>query len=371
MKKSKLFRLMYFFTLSGSFFLVVFCNYLYADSLEKGKSSMSIFPILMYDTDIELGYGGKGKFINYFSLDESFDLILFNSTKGEQWYVFTFSLPDFEIRQGKIYGLSLDIKAEYDKYLKYYFYGLGADSRKDDETTFTFEKKELQLTLGRGFSTHLVIELTYFLKNIRYYRIEEGQIFTDELRGVGEQFSPYASSLFRYDTSDSRIHPSKGSSVWIQNDLAANWLGNKKANFYRFMLDVRKYFLVFGDRDVFAIRGLVQKVSGSKIPLFELPVLGGGSTTGALRGYKMNRFTDKGKWLVNAEYRFPLWKKLGGNLLLDAGSVWPSFSEMFQSAVKINAGWGLRYYLKNFVVRFDMGFSQEGMGIYFNFGHIF
>jgi outer membrane protein assembly factor BamA len=82
-------------------------------------------------------------------------------------------------------------------------------------------------------------------------------------------------------------------------------------------------------------------------------------------------YGGKGKWLVNAEYRFPLWKKLGGNLLLDAGSVWTSFSEMFQSAVKVNAGWGLRYYLENFVVRFDMGFSQEGIGIYFNFGHIF
>lgn len=37
----------------------------------------------------------------------------------------------------------------------------------------------------------------------------------------------------------------------------------------------------------------------------------------------------------------------------------------------MDIGWGLRYYLQNFVVRFDMGFSGEGTGIYFNFGHIF
>jgi hypothetical protein len=39
--------------------------------------------------------------------------------------------------------------------------------------------------------------------------------------------------------------------------------------------------------------------------------------------------------------------------------------------IAVDVGWGLRYYLRNFVVRFDMGLSREGEGIYFNFGHIF
>ena len=58
-------------------------------------------PILMYDNDIGFGYGGKVKFVDYLGKKESFDLILFNSSKGERWYVFTFSMPDLEIRQGK------------------------------------------------------------------------------------------------------------------------------------------------------------------------------------------------------------------------------------------------------------------------------
>jgi len=44
---------------------------------------------------------------------------------------------------------------------------------------------------------------------------------------------------------------------------------------------------------------------------------------------------------------------------------------LLTGVVFVNIGWGLRYYLQNFVVRFDMGFSDEGMGIYFNFGHAF
>jgi hypothetical protein len=46
-------------------------------------------------------------------------------------------------------------------------------------------------------------------------------------------------------------------------------------------------------------------------------------------------------------------------------------SEIHFKTVAFDYGWGLRFYLPDFVARFDMGFSKEGTGIYFNFGHIF
>lgn len=335
------------------------------------KKSVSAFPIFMYDTDIGMGYGGKAKFVNYLLKKESFDFIVFNSTKGERWYVFTFSIPDFEIRQGKKYALSFDIRAEYDKYLKYYFYGTGPNSQKENETAFTFEKMELQLTLGRGFSPHFVVEANYFIKNVKYFNVEEDKPFTETLMKVGEQFSPFASLVIRYDTSDSQIHPKKGVRILIQNDVASNFLGNKNANFHRLTLDLRRYFLLFGQKDVLAFRALFQNITGKKIPIFEMPVLGGGSIMNAMRGYKLNRFIDRGKLLINAEYRFPLWEKLGGNVFVDAGYIFHRLSLKEIKKAIVDVGWGLRYYLQNFVVRFDMGFSSEGMGIYFNFGHIF
>lgn len=337
------------------------------------KKSLSTFPILMYDTDIGVGYGGKAKFVNYLSRKESFDLIVFNSSKGERWYVFNFSIPDIEIRQGKIYSLSFDLKAEYDKYIKYYFYGTGPDSKKDDETGFTYEKKELQLRFGRGFTPRFMMEAHYILRNIKYFKVEEDRPFSEMLEEIGDQFSPLVSLVARYDTSDSQIHPKRGFRLIFQNDVASSFLGNKNARFYRFTLDFRKYILLFGQRDVLAFRTLVQKISGKteKIPIFEYSVLGGGSEITAMRGYRLNRFQDKGKLLVNVEYRFPLWRKLGGNVFLDGGLVWPSWSGIRLDKAVVDIGWGLRYYLQNFVVRFDMGFSNEGMGIYFNFGHVF
>jgi outer membrane protein assembly factor BamA len=332
---------------------------------------MSVFPFIMYDTDVGFGYGGRAKFISYLSQKESFDFVIFNSTKGERWYGFNFSIPDAEIRQGKKYPFSFDLRAEYQKYLKYYFYGIGGGSREEDQTEFIYEQKKLRITIGKGFSPHFVVEVSYFLKNVHYIDPAEDRPFTDILGAVGEQFSPFVSLVVRYDTSDSQIHPQKGMRLIFQNDWASRFFGNKNASFYRFSLDFRKYTHLFGQRDVLAFRTLVQKISGEEIPLFEMLDLGGNSEMTAMRGYKMNRFVDKGKFLLNTEYRFPLLRKLGGTVFLDGGLLWPSWSEIKFNNIAVDVGWGLRYYLQNFVVRFDMGLSSEDLGIYFNFGHVF
>jgi len=338
---------------------------------DKRYKSLSVMPILMYDSDIGLGYGGKARFVDYVGRKESFDLILFNSSRGERWYVFTFSLPDLEIRQNKTYGLSLDLKAEYDKYLKYSFFGIGPDSRKEDETVFSHETKSLQLTLGRGISPEFVVEASYVLRGLTYARIAQGRPFSATLGRFGRQVVPYASLALRYDTSDSQIHPRRGVRLVFQDDIASRSIGSADSSYNRVTLDLRKYVLLFGSNDVLAWRVLAQYVSGAQIPLFDLSSLGGGSILAAMRGYSLNRFLDKGKFLANLEYRFPVWKGLGGNAFIDGGTVWPSFDKIDLGRAVFDYGLGLRYYLADFCVRLDVGFSREGTGLYFNFGHIF
>jgi len=38
---------------------------------------------------------------------------------------------------------------------------------------------------------------------------------------------------------------------------------------------------------------------------------------------------------------------------------------------KTNWGGGIRYYLENFLVRLDIGVSNEGTRLFINFGHVF
>jgi len=337
--------------------------------------SFSPFPILMYDTDIGFGYGGRVKFVDYFGRKESLDLILFNSTKGERWYVFTFSLPDLEIRQGKRYGLSFDLKAEYDKYLNYSFYGFGPGTPGSNETLFTHETVSVPLTFGRGLTPHLVVEAAYAFRWLRYTDPREGPS-RDEIAALaarGRFFAPYLTFALRYDTSDSQIHPTRGVRFILQDDWSGRFMGSPDAAFNRVTVDLRKYQRVFGPKDVFAVRALAQYVSGdsARIPLFDQASLGGGNVNTALRGYPLNRFLDRGKFLVNAEYRFPIVWRLGGNVFADAGTVWPSLGAIDLGQTAFDAGAGLRFYMPDFVVRVDVAWSSEGMGLYFNFGHLF
>jgi len=117
------------------FFLFIWLPLLlYSDSVEEAENQISwnVFPFVIYNSDFGFGFGGKGIIKNIYSRDESFDLILFGSSKGEQWYAFTFSIPDFELRQGKLYPFSLDFKIEYNKPLNSNFFGF-VNNSEDNE----------------------------------------------------------------------------------------------------------------------------------------------------------------------------------------------------------------------------------------------
>lgn len=337
---------------------------------DRSYKSWSALPIAMFDNDIGFGYGAKAKFVDFLGKKESFDLILFNSTKGERWYVFTFSIPDLEIRQGKTYPLSFDLKAEYDKFLKYSYYGQGMDSREEDETILTHETKQLFLTFGRGFSPALSASVSYVFRTIDYYDVQEG-VFADDLRSLEKKNAPFLSLSVKYDTSDSQIHPTRGVRLILKDDISGKIIGAKDASYNRVTVDFRKYMLVFGDKDVFAFRTLVQYIDGASIPLYDLSSLGGGNEFNAMRAFGLNRFLDKGKFLANIEYRFPLWWIFGGNVFVDIGNAWPSLGELDLGKTAVDYGFGLRLYMKDFAARVDFGFGKEGMRLYFNFGHIF
>jgi hypothetical protein len=115
-------------------------------------NTIELLPIASYDTDVGFAYGAKAFLLNLLKQNESFDLTLFNSTKGERWYRFVFSIPDFELRQQKIYPLAVDVMVDYDKYIKNNFFGTGNKSVFKDKEEYTKEPFELGLNLSSGFT---------------------------------------------------------------------------------------------------------------------------------------------------------------------------------------------------------------------------
>lgn len=330
------------------------------------KKSISVLPIIMYDSDIGFGFGVKGVTRNFLKEDESFDLMLFASTKGEQQYVFAFSIPDFEVRQGTMYPLALDLKIEFDKLLKSNFFGIGNESKNNDHQ-FPRELSKFQTAVSRAFTHSLVGELAFRYTHYSVYDYDtDWQTISDKTPGTGQTNVSVFSTSLRYDSRDSQIHPCKGFKLELKVEQALkafteDWDFNK----VRFEFSV--YQKLINRNHILAFRWWLQHVKG-QAPYQELSKIGDSWTA---RGYKADRFLDNAMALISIEHRFHIYKRLGGVLFIDTGRVWSELEKFNIKNWHSNWGVGFRYYLKNFITRFDIGTSSEGTRLFFNFGHVF
>lgn len=333
------------------------------------KPKFEFFPIIMWDTDIGFGYGLKMFYLNPLKLNESFDLVLFNSSKGERWYRFVFSWPDLELRQGKIYPLSFDLLVDYDKWIKNSFFGIGNEPVFGDREYYTREPFEINLALSRGFSTKMVGQVGVRYKTIRNFNFEEGSHLSNIPPEINQSRATFTSIFtnLRYDTRDSFINPARGLVLQGEAEFA---IKTKFSNvqFSRISTLFQYYSILFYPKTVMALRLWVQSLFGEELPIQVLLPVGGNRT---IRGYPQDRFLGKSSAVINAELRFPIFWKLGGILGFDAGKVWNSLSEIDLPGWAINPTFGLRFYMSNFIVRVDIGLGKDSTGLYFNFGHIF
>lgn len=335
----------------------------------QSESIIEPLPILSYDTDVGLGYGAKAVFRNQLHHNESFDVVLFNSTKGERWYRFVFSIPDFELREGKVYPLALDLVVDYDKWIKNGFFGIGNSSSFGDREFYTKEPLEISLTLSRGFSPHIVGQVGAKYRIIRNFNFSEDSHLVNLLPELNASKATFASLFanFRYDTRNSFINPSQGLVLQGEAEFIPNSALSNVA-FTRLAAWFQHYSILFYPKTVLALRLGVQGLIGSDLPVQVLLPIGG---NGTLRGYPQDRYLDKTAAVFNAELRFPIFWRFGGVLALDAGKVWNSLASIDLNRWALNPTAGLRFYMETFVVRLDVGFGNETTGFYFNFGHIF
>jgi len=173
--------------------------------------------------------------------------------------------------------------------------------------------------------------------------------------------------IFRYDTRNSYINPSRGLVVQGEAEWAPH-SGLNNVSFSRFSGWFQHYAILFYPKTVLAIRGGLNGLIGENLPVQVLMSVGGNNT---LRGSPQDRYLDKTAAIWNAELRFPIYWRFGGVFGLDGGNVWSSLSKIGFNNWAMNPTAGLRFYFDTFIVRIDAGFGKETTGLYFNFGQIF
>jgi outer membrane protein assembly factor BamA len=328
------------------------------------ESKFEPLPIFYYDSNDGFGYGAKAFFLNFLNRNESFDMLLVRSTKGFQKYNLVFSVPDFELRQGTVYSLALDLELDFKKWISFKFYGVGNATKYENEELYTRVRPTIALTLSRGFSKTFVGQF-----GLKYQSTTNSDFEEDGLLHTYRDLSvsrTYYYSLFlvaRYDTRNSFIHPSDGVVVQGETEYA-----NGNVTFNRWAMWLQHYTTFLNSTFILASRFGIQSVYGDNLPIQVLLPIGGDDT---IRGFPQDRFLDKTSAVINVELRFPFYWRFGGTIGLDAGKVWQSINKMNFTDWAYNPTFGVRFYFDTFVVRADLGISKETMGIYLNFGHIF
>lgn len=333
-------------------------------SATEKKSDWEIFPIVNYDSDVGFGYGIKGFFYNLLGSKESFDLTIYNSTKGERWYQLVYSIPDKQRRQGKKYNLAFDLILDYDKWINYPYFNnryFPIDyymfNTVGNSENYIREPIEIKAILSRAFTRDFIAEFGLKFSSISCYNFDADgylqYLDPDQVQHLSVIFN------FGLDTRTDFINPQNGIIVKINSELARDVYG-KHESFFRIGLKFNSYLKISEPEIILASRIILRTQTETSYQ--NRLVLGGNNS---IRGMPQDRYLSYSSILLNNELRFPIWWRIGAMMGIDIGNS-PSAPKWIFNPVA-----GLRFYMDNFVVRADLGFGEESTGVYFNFGHLF
>ena len=170
------------------------------------------------------------------------------------------------------------------------------------------------------------------------------------------------------DTRSSVIYPRRGGYHQLLVDgYPKIWFAD--FGFARYTLDLRGYVPV-ARTQVLALQAVGSATSGEP-PFDQLPELGGDRL---LRGYFQGRYRDRHLIAFQAEYRLPVFWRLGAVGFVGVGQVADDLSGFGLDRFRPAGGLGLRFLLagdEELNIRADFAFGEGSSGFYLAFGEAF
>lgn len=269
---------------------------------------------------------------------------------------------------GEKYILSQQLSYSYfpDK-----FWGLGRMAPDSNMEPYDFRQFYLYLHGQRALARHLFIGVLYEYQRLLKVDYIPGGLFDKEnVPGRdGYQVSGMGAS-FTYDTRNEAFAPDRG--VFLQGSFNhfARFLGSD-FTYTNYVVDVRGFIKTY-KRQVLALQAYAFLNNGN-VPLRSLASFGGANS---MRGYYDGRYRDKDQVVLQAEYRAPLYRRLGAVVFGGVGNVSHNCDYLSARALKYSYGGGLRIALTKsdrLNLRLDYGVSRGGKssGFYFQLGEAF
>src|SRR5690554_694418 len=349
----------------------------------------AFLPALGYNTDLGLMGGGlfnryhykdnTGPFYSFFSADA------LASTKGLLTAKVFYDKPT---AMNSLMRLTSSVYVS--RFLQNQFYGIGNYSKIEDEPQ-GFPDYYLFKSFSAGFEVALRRPLIRFIDNSQldilgfmvfdyespFGNGDDRLIKIHQPLGYGGARTSALGLGIVWESRDSEFAPTRGAFAKSTVEIGQSWLASSY-DYFSLKTEVRAYQSFYLLREVtFANRIAFHHTSG-EVAYWKLAELGGEDT---MRGYPENRFLDNNVLFLNTELRTWLFNfpesdfRLGGILFMDVGRTFPNgaSANTFFEDLKYTYGFGglTSIFTDEFILRIDVGFSDEGYGIYFTAGFMF
>jgi len=274
--------------------------------------------------------------------------------------------------------IELKLRGEYRDFTSLRFYGLGNDSSVDDESTYLLNDRSLTgyfwlnprglLSLGAmgGFVSALTD--TSGEDNSIEDVFAPGTVpgFEDPRTEYG-----FTGGWVEFDISDKWEEPPVGIVARVTSARYED-TGISRHDFTRIVGDVKGYVPLGRRNRILALR---LRTSHSlpddekEVPFYLMETLGGAKD---IRGFREYRFRDTRNLLVSAEYRWEVWNYLDFSFFFDSGKVFQDASDFNFKDMHTGYGFGVRVHAPpNFILRFDLANSTEGLRFHVSGGPSF
>jgi hypothetical protein len=335
------------------------------DSLKK-KDGFFVLPLLYYTPDTRFAYGAAG--VYYFStaklVDEnphptrlSYVRILGDYTQNKQFDLWT-NWNIFTDQEKWLFKGDLRYRRFPDS-----FYGIGNDTKDEDREKYSYDYYSIKALFMRRIGEHTFAGFDLLHENEYNFSYDdpEGSLALNQVEGARGGIGSAVGSVITFDSRDNVVNAFKGQYAQFS---AYFFLPELASDFDFVFLDaVYNTYHELSPGHVLATNAVAQFNFGG-VPFLDQAKVGNDDL---LRGYARNRFRDDHFVAGQAEYRFPLYKRLGAVAFAGIGDVFSRPDDLSLDLLKYSYGGGLRFTInkkERLNIRFDYGFGRDENAFY-------
>mgnify|MGYP001051682299 CR=1 FL=1 len=334
------------------------------------KKSLLIFPIIANSIETRLMLGVAGSFTFHLSKTDSNtrtsnlqSLVAYTLNKQ---FIAAINGAEYFNKEKYILNHQFSYSAFPDK-----FWGIGNNTPDSAVENYNYHQYYIYLHLMRHLGDNLYLGALYELQNVYNVEYIHGGIFdTENIAGRNGYLASGLGLSFTYDTRNDAFAPDKG---WFAQTYFNHFdkVFGSNYNYTNYVVDIRTFLKIY-KRQVLALQAYWFITDGKEIPFRSLATFGGYNS---MRGYYDGRYRDKNQYVLQAEYRFPIYKRFGVVVFADCGDVSNTANSFALNTLKYSYGAGLRFQLskkEKLNLRIDYGIgANNNSGFYLQLAEAF